>query len=68
MRLTAVIALAFGLVPASCLNPFRGDQSIVSDDDLNVPGNSPLKYCSEDRNDDIIEIKSVDLLPNPPEA
>lgn len=70
MRLAVVVALAFGLVPASALNLFRGDQSIVGDDDddLDVPGHSPLKYCNGDRADDRITITSVDLAPNPPQA
>lgn len=71
MRFAAVVALAFGLVPASGLSVFRGeggDQSLLGDDDLDVPGNSPLKFCDADRADDIITIKSVDLTPNPPQA
>ncbi|KAK1771383.1 ML domain-containing protein [Phialemonium atrogriseum] len=72
MRFAAVIALAFGLAPASGLRLYRSDQRnvqrSVDDDDLDVPGKSPLKYCREDRADDIIKIESVDLLPNPPEA
>lgn len=67
MRFAAVIALAFGLSPASALNRFRRDQVSVTDN-LDVPGDSPLKYCDSDRSDDIISIESVDLSPNPPEA
>jgi hypothetical protein len=67
MRFAAVVALAFGLSPASALNRFRRDQISVTDD-LDVPGDSPLKYCDSDRSDDIITIQSVDLSPNPPQA
>lgn len=35
------------------------------DDALKVPGESPLQFC-EDPKDDILELKSVDLDPNPP--
>ncbi|RKU47500.1 Phosphatidylglycerol/phosphatidylinositol transfer protein [Coniochaeta pulveracea] len=67
MRFAAVVALACGLAPASALNRFRRDQISVTDD-LDVPGDSPLKYCDSNRGDDIISIQSVDLTPNPPEA
>jgi hypothetical protein len=36
-------------------------------DDLDVPGDSPLKYC-KDPADDILVIDHVDLDPNPPKA
>lgn len=67
MRFATVVALAFGLAPASGLSIFRDDQSVIQDN-LDVPGESPLKYCDEKRDDDIILIESVDLSPNPPEA
>lgn len=67
MRFATVVALAFGLAPASGLGIFRDDQSVIQDN-LDVPGESPLKYCDEKRDDDIILIESVDLSPNPPEA
>ncbi|MCJ1440299.1 MAG: Phosphatidylglycerol/phosphatidylinositol transfer protein [Stictis urceolatum] len=35
--------------------------------DNNVPGKNPLNFC-EDPKDNIVEITSVDLDPNPPEA
>lgn len=71
MRLAAIVALAYGFVPASGLNLFRGDsadQSLIGDDDLDVPGKSPLKFCDADRSTDIITIENVDLAPNPPLA
>lgn len=67
MRLVAVITLALGLTPASALNRFRRDQISITDD-LDVPGESPLKYCDANRKDDLVSIEKVDLLPNPPEA
>lgn len=67
MRFATVVALALGLGPAAALSVFRDDQSVIQDD-LDVPGESPLKYCDEKRDDDIILIQSVDLSPNPPEA
>ena len=37
------------------------------DDDLKVPGENPLQHC-QDPKDDILDLKSVDLDPNPPKA
>lgn len=67
MRFATLVALAFGLAPASGLILPRDDQSVITDN-LDVPGDSPLKYCNENRDDDIIRIQSVDLSPNPPQA
>jgi len=68
MRFAAIVALAFGLAPASGLSVFRGDDQSVIQDDLDVPGDSPLKYCHEKRDNDLIKIQKVDLSPNPPQA
>jgi len=69
MRVSSTI-IAFLTASASGLGLFRteGDQSIIINDELDVPGQSPLKYCDASRGDDIIEIEKVDLVPNPPEA
>ena len=37
------------------------------DGDLGVPGDNPLQYCAKP-DDNILEITSVDLSPNPPTA
>jgi hypothetical protein len=67
MRLSAVVlALA---ASANARNVFRRDgQSLFTRDELDVPGQNPLKYCDADRSDDIITIEEVILAPNPPEA
>ncbi|KAG0135342.1 putative phosphatidylglycerol/phosphatidylinositol transfer protein [Tuber indicum] len=31
-----------------------------------IPGENPLKYCDGDHSDDVLTIKKVDLIPNPP--
>lgn len=43
-----------------------GDQRTL-DDALDVPGDNPLHYCEDPKND-ILKIEKVDLDPNPPEA
>jgi len=61
MRLSAVIlALA---ASASARTILRSE-----DDDLDVPGKNPLKFCNADRDDDLITIDEVVLTPNPPQA
>jgi hypothetical protein len=67
MKLSAVIlALA---ASANARNVFRRDgQSLFKRDELDIPGQNPLKYCDADRGGDIIAIEEVILTPNPPEA
>jgi len=69
MRLSAAV-IALLSTSASALSIFRGDEQkgITIQDDLDVPGQSPLKFCKPDRKDDIITIDKVVLTPNPPEA
>ena len=68
MKLAVVVAVAFGLSPATGLSVFGNDKAIAAGDDLDVPGDSPLKFCNGDRADHVIKIEKVDLQPNPPEA
>lgn len=37
------------------------------EDSFEVPGENPLRHC-EDPKDDILDLQSVDLDPNPPKA
>jgi hypothetical protein len=41
---------------------------VAVNDDLKIPGDSPLELCPGDHAADLIKIDSVDLLPNPPKA
>jgi hypothetical protein len=71
MRISAVIALlAAGLAPAAALtlSPRDGQSLIIADDDLKIPGKSPLELCPKGHDDDIVHIENVDLEPNPPQA
>lgn len=61
------IALAALLSAAQGLSIF-GNDAVTTNDDLKVPGESPLELCDKDHDDDIVQIERVDLLPNPPEA
>ena len=63
---SAVVALlSAGLVPATAL---PRDQSVIANDDLKIPGDSPLELCNKDHENDTVTIEKVDLLPNPPKA
>lgn len=65
MRLsTALIAITAGSASASLF----GSSRVTIDEDLKVPGNSPLELCPKAHDSDILTIAKVDLAPNPPKA
>lgn len=68
MRFTTVAAcLSACLAPATALSIFNGNApDTLVDDDLKIPGESPLELCQGDHKEDLITIKNVDLSPNPP--
>ena len=73
MRLTAVAAcVAALLAPTYALSAFSGGVANPfgddDDDKTRIPGDSPLKFCSLDHEDDLVVIERVDLNPNPPLA
>ncbi|RKF61660.1 Phosphatidylglycerol/phosphatidylinositol transfer protein [Erysiphe neolycopersici] len=42
----------------------QGSQNFISDGlDLSVPGENNFKHCSEDFNDDVLQLDSIDLTP-----
>ncbi|KAK3944887.1 ML domain-containing protein [Diplogelasinospora grovesii] len=68
MRFSAAI-IAFLAASVNARSIFSGeDKSVIIDDELDVPGQSPLRFCNPDRDNDLIVIKEVVLDPNPPEA
>jgi len=66
MRYSAAFAAL--LVTASGLNIFGGNQDVIADENLKIPGDSPLELCQGDHKDDLVQIEKVDLEPNPPVA
>lgn len=70
MRFSTVAAcLSAALAPAAALSVFNGKApDVVPNEDLKIPGESPLELCPGEHDKDLVEIKSVDLLPNPPKA
>ncbi|KAK1759290.1 Phosphatidylglycerol/phosphatidylinositol transfer protein [Echria macrotheca] len=67
MRLSAS-AIALIWAGAHAFSIGSDGQSVVVEDELDVPGQSPLKFCEADRANDIITIEQVVLSPNPPQA
>lgn len=70
MKLSATIS-AFSLFAtfAAASNLFQQLASAATDvrvsDGSKVPGESPLEYCGDTR-DDILDLEKIDLTPNPP--
>ncbi|GAB0135646.1 hypothetical protein EsDP_00003977 [Epichloe bromicola] len=69
MRVSAAILSAL-VAPSTALSLWSGDaqKGISPNEDLKVPGESPLEYCAGKKTDGYIEINSIDLSPNPPSA
>jgi len=68
MRFAATVAAVLWAGVSARNVPRFGDSSIFAEDPLDVPGQSPLKFCEADRANDIITIEEVILSPNPPQA
>lgn len=68
MRFSLLAGFAAALVaPTSALSIQDGNApDVIIADDNKIPGQSPLALCPGDHNKDLVTIKSVDLLPNPP--
>lgn len=66
----SVAVLSALVAPSAALSIWGGGvrKGISPNEDLKIPGESPLEYCPNKKADDYIEIKSVDLSPNPPAA
>lgn len=64
MRITALILAAISAVSVSASPSWMPGQVAINDA-FSVPGDNPLFFCADPK-DDILEIKSVDLSPNPP--
>lgn len=45
-----------------------GTSQVTIDEDLKIPGDSPLELCPKAHDSDILTIQKVDLAPNPPKA
>ena len=66
---STLLALLFAsLVAAESLSFFGGQKTLHSSNKKSVPGDSPLEFCQDNQDDDILVIKHVNLKPNPPEA
>ena len=67
MKLTTyLLSLSLSFAAADLFGNF-GQRVLNDDKSLAVPGENPLVFC-EDPKDDILIVEKVDLSPNPPEA
>jgi len=69
--LNLLAPLLFGsFVAADVSFSFSGGDDVnqVVEQSLEVPGKSPLQFCKETHESDILTIEQVDLSPNPPSA
>ncbi|KAI9897014.1 hypothetical protein N3K66_008036 [Trichothecium roseum] len=67
MKFSAVTALSAFLAPAAAASIFTGlAPDVAVNEDLKVPGDSPLELCPGEHKHDLVTIESVDLSPNPP--
>lgn len=62
----AVTSLFLSTLATSKSFLFAADQKAILDDNFPVPGENPLKFCS-DPTKDILTIDNVDLDPKSPE-
>lgn len=69
MRFSAAVACLSACLaaPATAL-AIWGDSAYAFDSNLKVPGENPIEFCSASRDGNLIDIKKVDLAPNPPKA
>lgn len=67
MRFYTVVASAILATSASARSSIFGSsqQLAPADEDLSVPGESPLFFCADPK-DNLLVLESVDLDPNPP--
>ncbi|KAF7546268.1 hypothetical protein G7046_g9349 [Stylonectria norvegica] len=69
MRITTFAAcLSACLAPAAALSVFNGNADVIVNEDLAIPGDSPLEFCPGEHKHDLVTIDRVDLSPNPPRA
>lgn len=68
MKLTSLLLPVVLTITVSARSSWlNGNQVSVKENSVEVPGENPLLFCSNPPTD-ILEIDSVDLSPNPPEA
>jgi hypothetical protein len=68
MRLSAALVALSAVVAHAGFGLNFGGSQVTLNEDLKVPGDSPLMLCDTEHNEDIITIDKVDLVPNPPKA
>ena len=63
--LLAAVTCVFG---DNSFEPIRQQELLISPfDSAKVPGKNPVEICSLSPSDDLVEIKYIDVTPNPPQ-
>ncbi|CAI6337456.1 unnamed protein product [Periconia digitata] len=65
MKFSSVLVAAVGVAAVSAQPAWTPGQVTIQDD-FKVPGDNPLNFCADPK-DDLLEIENVDLSPNPPQ-
>jgi hypothetical protein len=65
MRTATLLAPAFCVASVAATPSWSMPGQVVINEDFKVPGSNPLYFCADPK-DNILEIKKVDLDPNPP--
>ncbi|KAH6607765.1 putative phosphatidylglycerol/phosphatidylinositol transfer protein precursor [Trichoderma cornu-damae] len=67
MRFSATVTYLCACLaaPATAL-AIWGDSASALDTSLKVPGDNPIEFCNANHDGDLIQIRKVDLAPNPP--
>lgn len=69
MRLSgALVAFSAAVAHAGFGLNLGGSNQVTVNEDLKIPGNSPLELCPKAHDKDVLTIENVDLMPNPPKA
>jgi hypothetical protein len=69
VSLAAIMALLAGVLGNSIDQSHGAQEPLLSPlDSTKVPGKSPVEICSLSPSDDLVDIKYINITPNPPEA
>lgn len=69
MKLSTLITTLLLTASVSARNSlFSPAQRVLEDAPTPVPGNNPLTYCTTETSSYILNIKTADIDPNPPQA
>jgi hypothetical protein len=67
--ITLVSTILTGTLAKNLYKPPTAQNPLISPlDSAKIPGKSPVEICSLSPSDDLVDIKYIDITPNPPQA